>query len=179
MRMLLVATLLVLLPAAGWAGTASHGCGYTGTVAGTAGTALGGGATKKVVAANERWCYRFVNADATTTIVGPLTVTSPSAVVLLDADLFQAGVASTVRVIPRVCSAGAAVDATSLATISRSCESVGGSLSNVSLDGTPGPAGTQNMAVRVGPGVYYFEINAVCETGDTCQIAVQGEGAGQ
>lgn len=178
MRAALIALLMAALwPAAGWAGTSSKGCGFTGTVAGTAGTALGGGAASMTVAANEIWCHRIVAADATTSIIGPLRITAPSALIMFDPDLFQA-ITTTARLIPRFCPQGAAVDTTSLATISRSCISIGGANGTASLDGTEGTATTQNSALRVGPGTYYFEISVVIEAGDTGQIAVQGEGEG-
>lgn len=177
MRAALLALAVMVAPAAGWAGTASHGCGFTGTAAGTAGTALGGGASKMTLSANELWCFRYVAADATTSIIGPLRITAPSALVTFDPDLFQT-VITTARLIPRLCPAAAAVDTTSLATISRSCLSIGGANGNASLDGTEGPSSSQNAATRVGPGTYYFEISVVAEAGDTAQITVQAEGEG-
>ena len=178
MRAALFAALVLFVAPAAWAGTASHGCGFTGTAAGTAGTLGPTSTTKMTLSANELWCYRFVAADAVTTIIGPLRITEPSALISFDPDLFQAGVLSTARVIPRYCPQGAAVDTTSLATISRSCASIGGANGTASLDGTEGASTVQNMSLRVGPGTYYFEINVVIEAGDTGQIAVQAEGEG-
>jgi hypothetical protein len=169
------AAVLIALPA--YAGTASKGCSFSGTAAGTAGTAVGGGASSMALAANETWCYRYVNADATTTIIGPLRITAPSALITFDPDLFQT-VVTTARLIPHFCPQGAAVDTTSAATIFRSCPSMGGANGAASLDGTEGTATTQNASIRVGPGAYYFEISVVCEAGDTCQIAAQAEGEG-
>lgn len=177
MRNLVLGLLLLLAaPTAGWAGVASYGCGYTGGSAGVIGTATGSNPTKTTIDNDSLWCFRFVNADATTTIVGPVRVQASSALITFDPDLYQT-VTTTARLIPRMCPLGAAVDTTSLATISRSCLSIGGANGAASLDGTEGSASTQNAAIRVGPGTYYFEINAVCEAGDTCQVSVKGEGA--
>ena len=178
MRAWLLALAILVVPAAGWAGTASHGCSYTGGVAGTTGTAVGTGATRMTLSADERWCYRYVNADATTTIIGPLRASAPSVTIWFDPDLYQAGVASTARMVPFYCPAGAAVDTTSLATIKRSCPSVGAANGTASFDGTEGASTVQNQSWRYPGGTFYFEINAVCEAGDTCQIAVLAEGEG-
>ena len=171
----LIAVVLLVWPTMGWAGTASFGCQFTGTVAGTAGTATGSSPTKTVVGNTDTWCFRYVNADATTTIVGPIKVTAPSALVTFDPDLFQT-VITTARVVPYMCPQIAALTLTTLATIKESCISIGGAGANLDLNGTEGPSSSQNASVRVGPGTYYFEISVVCEANDTCQVAIKGEG---
>lgn len=178
MRAAFLALLVVVaVPVAGWAGTPSNGCGFSGTAAGTAGTATGSSATSTRISRGDIWCYRFVNADATTTIIGPLNIEATEAIIWFDPDLFQA-ITTTARLIPHFCPQGAAVNTSSAANIFLSCPGIGGAGTAASLDGTEGPDGTQNQAKRVGPGHYYFEISAVCEAGDTCQIAVKAEDAG-
>jgi hypothetical protein len=171
MRAALLVLFAVAVAAAGaspaWAGTASHGCSFTGTVAGTAGTAVGNIATKRTLEGNELWCYRYVAADGTTTITGP-RVTAPSMAVWFDADLFQT-VTTTARLTVHFCPQGEPVDSSNPL---RSCPSVG------ELDGTEGDALVQDQITRLGPGRVYFVPNVACEAGDTCQIVVQAEGEG-
>jgi hypothetical protein len=172
-RAALLALLILAMAPAAWAGESSHGCSYTSEAAAADGTASGGGASKRTITANEVWCYRFIAGDGTHN-TATIQITAASAVIYFDPDLYQT-VTTTARVIPHYCPHGAPTDTSNPL---RSCPSIGGANGNTSLDGTAGPDTTQNQAIRVGPGTYLFEISAACEAGDTCQIAVKGEGEG-
>lgn len=172
----LILALALLLPAGAYAGTWSMNCSYT--------TATGTTATRPAeqnFAIDEYGlaCYRYANADSTHnapqnsagTLVG-VKVTAQSALICFDPDILQA-VTTTARVIPHYCPQGVIADPSNPA---RSCPSLGGANGAASLDGTEGTATSQNSCLRVGPGLYYFEISVAAESGDTAQITVKGEG---
>lgn len=169
--------LLTLLAAsAANAGTWALNCAYT-TLTGTTASRP----AEQVFSIDEFGlaCYRYANADSTHnapqnsagTLVG-VKVTAQSALVCFDPDILQA-VTTTARLIPHYCPHGTIADTSNPA---RSCPSIGGANGNASLDGTEGTATSQNSCLRVGPGLYYFEASVACESGDTCQVTIKGEG---
>lgn len=160
-----------LAPATSWAGAWSKTCQFTnGTLIGTAGTPQN---TDKRIGAGDIGCYRFVVGDGAhnSTLVH---VTAESALITFDPQLDAAvTVATAALVVPHYCAQG---EALTPANPERSCVSIGGTLANTALDGVEGPSSTQNASIRVGPGVYYFQVSGACLAGDTCQVAVKGEG---
>jgi hypothetical protein len=173
-RHLVVAALALALPTAASAGAWSKNCQFTGgTLVGTVGTPQN---ANKQIAPGDLGCWRFVVGDSTHNS-GYVHVTAETAVITFDPQLDAAvAAATTALVIPHYCATGEPLTA---ANPERSCVSIGGANGNASLDGVEGAASTQNAAIRVGPGVYYFEVPGACLAGDTCQVSVKGEGVGQ
>lgn len=169
---------LALLPLSAEAGAWSRGCSFTGgTVAGTLGTPAD---TGKEIRPGGVGCYRFINADgvhnSTATAHGSVVihVTAYSALISFDPQLDAVvGGPTAAMVIPHYCP----LPPLTIANPEQSCIGMGGANGNVALTGVEGTASSQNAAIRVGPGWYYFEVSGACVAGDTCQVLVQGEGS--
>ena len=100
---------------------------------------------------------------------------SESALITFDPQLdATVAAATTALTVPRMCPQGQPLTP---ANPEFSCISLGGANGNASLSGVEGAASAQNASIRVGPGVYYFQITGACLAGDTCQISVKGEGS--
>lgn len=156
MRAVLLALLVMGLPAAGWAGTWSKNCA-TPTNA------------NRTISPNESGCYTFTSTDSTTGDSAAIFIDGTSAKWCFDPD--TSGTATTTaRVLIRDCLGGAKPSSNP----ENECISLGGANGNASLDGTEGAASSQNACIRTGPGVFYVDITAAC-TGSACRVSVQAE----
>ena len=167
---LFLLTMLVMAPSVGWTASWGKNCTFVGTAGAVIGTPAN---VSQRLGANEKGCWRFNNADGVVNL-GYIQSSSSTNLICYDPDLF-ATTTNTGRVIPHLCTAGGPVDA---ANPLRSCIGLGGANASVSLDGTEGPAPTQNACIRVGPGTFLVEVSAACIGGTVCQVSIQAEPPG-
>lgn len=119
-----------------------------------------------VTKATDMLCYEWdEGAHLTNDDSGPITISTPSALLDFDPDRTAAG-ASVATINFRRCAGGwpGSCNANLCAV-----------LTNAALDGTEGAAGTQNKSVRVGPGVYCVDLVVLPGAADDPIVEVKGE----
>ena len=163
--------LVVSQAAADATGAWGKGCSFVGgNLSGTVGTPTNVDPTINV---GEIGCYRYSSDDGIHNSP-TFSAYSSSSLFCFDPNLGQSisVPTSTSAVTPHLCVAGHPLDPYNP---SGSCIATGGAQGNQSLNGVEGPAALQNACLRVGPGVWYFEIIGPCDVGNTCQVSVKGE----
>lgn len=127
-----------------------------------------GGAPCTIIDGSELCIYELANTEGADS--DEIEVRSSSAVFCLDSDKGATAIGA-MRGVPRKCIGGSKPGSNP----ENECISVGGANGNSVLDGTEGPASTQNACTRVGPGVYYYDVTVACGAASGCLVMVQGE----